>query len=547
MLAISGLLRPVPAAATGITNVGSKATAQTMTFSTGQLSGAATFALPAGCQVGDTVTITCIGTSYSSGFTWQTPANAIETMSQRTFAAGYSTAVYARTLVQADVDAGNIQVPVALTTSGSWSIPVIGIVDVDRGVSNSYIDVVGALGTGSLAIGPNACAIPGVTTTKDGDLLRYVIFATPASVGATITPPDGYTAGDPPFSVNNGSIYTGLALQSAAGATGDQSVGVSPQQSGTWAGLLIALRPKAPAIILTYALPATATIGAAYTGSITATLVDGATGPVTITATPLPDGVAAGTLVDHGDGSYTLPISGTPTTAQTVSVGMGATNGTQSASATQSVVVSAPVAGPVQQMTALYGNVASWTVQFPQKATVGNTLLINVHSLVSINTPSGWTLVAPGSTSGAGMFVFQRTSDGTETSVAMTTTGATTGRISAGMQEWRGTIVGTTASGLASPTAGTISSGPSSAPPSATAIPVMFTNVGYSNVATMTYDTPWEGVPEALTPDGTSYLATVAWRPAPDAVVTLTGTRLTSTGSNATGWVRWLNLWIEPA
>lgn len=432
MMAIIGTLRPVPAVATGITNVGSLVTEQTLAFSTGQLSGAATFALPAGCQAGDTVTITCIGTSYSSGFAWQTPLNAIVVVSQRTFAAGYSTAVYARMLVQTDIDAGNIQVPIALTTSGSWSIPVIGIVDADRGVSPSYIDVIGAFGTGSLAIGPNACLVPGVTTTTDGDLLRYVIFATPTSAGATITPPGGYTAGDPPSSANSGSIYTGFALQSVAGATGDQSVGVSPPQTGTWTGLLIALRPKAPAIILTYALPATATAGVAYSGSITATLVDGATGPVTITATPLPDGVAAGTVVDNGDGSYTLPISGTPTTAQTVSVGIGATNGTQTASATQSVVVSAATAKSVVQSAVISFLSPNAIGTFSAPPTAGNMLVVELRATstafpslpVTDTAGNVWTALAdtgtaPGSTSSTRMVVLGRISNGTETNVSI--------------------------------------------------------------------------------------------------------------------------------
>ncbi|HET9817701.1 MAG TPA: hypothetical protein VFP92_00865 [Rhodanobacteraceae bacterium] len=68
----------------------------------------------------------------------------------------------------------------------------------------------------------------------------------------------------------------------------------------------------APTISITANLP-DAVIGYAYTGSVTAQNINGATGAITITVDTLPMGLTLGDTVDNGDGTYTAPVTGTPT------------------------------------------------------------------------------------------------------------------------------------------------------------------------------------------------------------------------------------------
>jgi hypothetical protein len=68
----------------------------------------------------------------------------------------------------------------------------------------------------------------------------------------------------------------------------------------------------APAVSITASLP-DAVIGYAYAGSVTAQNINGATGAITITVDSLPAGLTLGSTVDNGDGTYTAPVTGTPT------------------------------------------------------------------------------------------------------------------------------------------------------------------------------------------------------------------------------------------
>lgn len=317
-------------ATSGITPIGSKATAQTLTFSTGQLSGSATFALPSGCAAGDVVTLTCLATGFA-GFAWGAPSNSTVALAARSLGA-YPIVVYTYTLTAADITAGSVSVPCTITTSGSWSIPVVGVVDADRGVSTQNLDVVGTFASGTLANGSSAsCVAPGITTMKNGDLLRYCLFATVASVDSTVTPASGYTAGDMSFSTNAGFATTGYLKQSSAGGTGDAVPTLIPAGNGNWGIVLLSLRVKVTAITLSAAFPSSPHVGDAINFDVTATLTDGATGTPTITVDQLPAGLSLGSTSMVDATHYKATVSGTLTTVQNVTSTFGATGGSVSA------------------------------------------------------------------------------------------------------------------------------------------------------------------------------------------------------------------------
>ncbi|HET9819666.1 MAG TPA: hypothetical protein VFP92_10935 [Rhodanobacteraceae bacterium] len=68
----------------------------------------------------------------------------------------------------------------------------------------------------------------------------------------------------------------------------------------------------APDVSITANLP-DAVVGYPYTGSVTAQNINGATGAITITVDSLPAGLTLGSTVDNGDGTFTAPVTGTPT------------------------------------------------------------------------------------------------------------------------------------------------------------------------------------------------------------------------------------------
>lgn len=67
-----------------------------------------------------------------------------------------------------------------------------------------------------------------------------------------------------------------------------------------------------PHVIMNTSLP-TVTIGSPYSGTVTVSLCDNATGPVGITVDQLPSGLNLGSPVNNGDGTWSSTISGTPT------------------------------------------------------------------------------------------------------------------------------------------------------------------------------------------------------------------------------------------
>ena len=331
-------------ATVGIANVGSKVSPQTLTPTT---AGAYSMVLPlpSGCSAGDTATISCIA-SIAGGLAWGTLVDATIALSSRTLDSIFTIIVYVYPLSAPDISAGSISVPYSITTSGGWNISAMGIVDVDRGTDG--IDVVGTYASGAINNGENATAIPSVTTNYDGDLIRYSIFrSAPSNSTNVVTPPAGFTAGNAPASITNGAVDTALKEQATAGVTGSTAPTIfsSGYDTFAWGGVLLALKPYTPPVpAITYVLNLPApTVGATYTGSIVATLVDGATGPITFSGT-LPAGITYGTVTVSGN-TYTQPIGGTPTTAGTTNPAFAITNGTITVNPTYSFVVAAAASG----------------------------------------------------------------------------------------------------------------------------------------------------------------------------------------------------------
>jgi phosphodiesterase/alkaline phosphatase D-like protein len=100
-----------------------------------------------------------------------------------------------------------------------------------------------------------------------------------------------------------------------------------------------------PGITITADLP-DATVGVAYSGSVTATNTGGATGDITFpeaSGFELPAGLNLGDAVENSDGSFTADVTGTPTDAgdNALDTEFSATNGTQDATLDHTWSVSA--------------------------------------------------------------------------------------------------------------------------------------------------------------------------------------------------------------
>lgn len=363
-MAIIGSLRQAPAVAAGIVPVDSQATAQTMTFPNGTTAQTLTCALPAGSAAGDVCILSCAAQAYGS-FAWAAPATAITAIAPQ-IAGVLSIAVFAVTLVAADVTAGYIGVPCSIS-SGGKTIGVSVIADVRRNVAASAIDVVGALKQGSLpGTNPAALTAQGITTTDDGDLIQYALFCTASSVSvaAGSTPPDGWTNGAKPMAVNPLSTYTGYIVQGTHGPTGDitLSLQASSTPSGSYVTALISLRAYNPVFRLLGMLPATATVGAAWTGQLT--LAGDYTSPVTVGGLP--------SWVGYAISGNTVSLSGTPPTAQAYNFMPVATDasGKKATGSAQSITASAASTSFSDNFSDPVASASNWPITY--KGTQGN-------------------------------------------------------------------------------------------------------------------------------------------------------------------------------
>jgi hypothetical protein len=309
---------------------------------------------------------------------------------------------------------------------------------------------------------------------------------------------------------------------------------------------MLALKPyvaPVPAITLTFNLPA-GTVGMAYTGSVTATNVDGATGAITITYDALPDGLTAGTIVDNGDGSYTLPITGTPTTAGTTSVAFSATNGTQSASASPSIAVTEASAAPVlvQQVTAPGVSSGSNTATLPSPTTAGNTLLLVCWSTSTSSTfsvPSGFVLQKQVQTTGTGGITkyFTKIADGTESVINASTSAGGRGFA---IQEWEGSITLSAAkTAYVTGISTSLAVGPTDAPVG-TQVPVILAYYTGQSPTSQTWPSGWTKTGPLPTTGFPYYGCSIGVAAATGAAVSITITQA-ARGTTAV----WTSIWIS--
>lgn len=173
-------------------------------------------------------------------------------------------------------------------------------------------------------------------------------------------------------------------------------------------------------------------------------------------------------------------------------------------------------------------------------ATAGNLLVVYFLTASSRPpiTPSGWTALASqiGSAGTVALYLFTKVSDGTETSVTITTSATYKKGIT--LAEYVGQA-GTVSSGTFT-MPGTLAwtAGPTDAPATATSIPVF----GYNRVSGQsgdTYTSPWVG---QYLFAGSYCSGGYAYEPAPNAPATLSAT----SGATGTSDVAWINVWVDP-
>jgi serine/threonine protein kinase len=187
----------------------------------------------------------------------------------------------------------------------------------------------------------------------------------------------------------SGATLTISGTPTAAGSfTAPLSVhdSASPQGSGTGS---LALTVSEPALTISSSAAATATVGKAYSGTVTAAGGNGTFTWATVTGLP------AGLTATHGGG--TLTISGTPTTAQSASatVTVSDTEATpQSKSVTVAITVSAP---PVTIAT---GSLPNGALRTPYSATLAATGGTGTATWTASGLPAGLTISSAGTISG---------------------------------------------------------------------------------------------------------------------------------------------------
>jgi hypothetical protein len=129
------------------------------------------------------------------------------------------------------------------------------------------------------------------------------------SVDTGFSLPPGLTLGSTTDNGDNTWTANVTGTPTTQGSTTVQFKATDGVQTGT-KSVSISIA-AAPDVSITANLP-DAVVGYAYTGSVTAQNINGATGSITITVDSLPTGLTLGSTVDNGDGTFTAPVTGTP-------------------------------------------------------------------------------------------------------------------------------------------------------------------------------------------------------------------------------------------
>lgn len=212
-------------------------------------------------------------------------------------------------------------------------------------------------------------------------------------------------------------------------------------------------------------------------------------------------------------------------------------------------VTDAAASSPVLVNEVSTGNTSAGTslsLTFGFTPTAGNTLLLAVREYVAgdATTPSGWTLVTEQLPSGSvrPCVWYSKISDGTET--AVTVAFANSQGHGLAVQEWQGSVAFSGASGLyiASGITNPQVCGPSTSPPSASAVPSTFAwwnNVGTNQV---TWPAGWTGTSSSLiNAHNSCEIGSMAT--APNAAVSPSLSFTQAPGS----YMYWWTLWVDNA
>ena len=535
MIAISGCLRFTPVVAAGITLVGStQASAQTSSSAPPVVC-----ALPAGCVAGDAVVLSCQAVN-AGGFQWQVPVGSTAVLAS-TVVDGTSSmvcAVFARTLVQADVDVGTLEVH--YTQTQAIVLSTIIAVDAYRSVGSQLIDVVGVLSTGTVASGTAIIATaPSITTTADGDLLQYTLFK--SGGGQTISPPAGWASRLTP------TPPTGYMVQAAKGPTGDITVSVEFGFNQTGAGygvLLLSLRKRDTTFRLLGTLP-TGTVGQPWTGTLT--FAGDFTAPITIDASTgtIPAWMGAPTI-DYT--AKTVMWSGTPDTETEYDFTPRATDANAQAAvgAAQSVAIAAASTAPVlvQQAVSKGTSIGTVDIVLPTAPTQGNTLAMMLVSTNTSWTPpdiAGWAKVETNMATRP-TALYTKSASASESST-ITTPSFPSGSSSGMVQEWAGTVTVALGDFGSSVQSGTdLSVGPLAAP-AARATPVIFGYYTSNSSLSLTWPAAWTSVgpvPNGSFPSRGGSVAASAPTAAAVPAVPITGTTRGDTRTFV-----WRGMWVS--
>lgn len=184
------------------------------------------------------------------------------------------------------------------------------------------------------------------------------------------------------------ALPTGMSLDSASGAVTGTPTFTDETVNKTYTATFVASNGTQSATLkVTFVIDAAASIaftfdlpageaGQPYDGFITAANVGSATGDITLTVTGLQSGLSLGDGLDNGDGSWTWEVTGTlAADAQTATLDVQATNGTQSASATPRIVVSAGFQ-IVEKQAFHYSNASTGTLTFASAIENNDLVLI---------------------------------------------------------------------------------------------------------------------------------------------------------------------------
>jgi len=194
--------------------------------------------------------------------------------------------------------------------------------------------------------------------------------ATGLPAGVTVNTTSGLISGTPTV---NGSFSVALSATNSAG-TGTATL-----------ALTIAAPPPAP--VVNSSLTSSGTVGIAYSYTITATH-----SPTSYNATGLPGGLSINTS--------TGVISGTPTTAGTSSVTIGATNGGGTGTATLALTINPPVPAITSTLTATGYLGSAFTYQITGSNSPISYSASGLPAGLSINTSTGAITGTPSGTTG---------------------------------------------------------------------------------------------------------------------------------------------------